>query len=233
MTASPRPAALVDVLCDLGVLTAAEWHTAEAVCRLEAERDEQVRLAVALTVRAVRHGHVCLELDRLVARGLVDDDGLPVEGTLPEIGVWVERLASSAAVRAPGEDRVAPLVLDGRRLYLDRYWRHEQRLADGLLDALGALDDRDPVAVEAVLDRLFDGREATDGQREAARRVTRRRLVVLTGGPGTGKTTTVVRMLAVLAATAPGGIPLRMVLAAPTGKAAARMAEAVRDDADG
>ncbi len=232
MSATGAAGALVDVLRDRDVLTAAEWHTAEAVCRLVDEPDDDVRLAVALAVRAVRHGHVCLELDRLAAQGLTDDDGQPVDVTLPEADPWIERLAASPAVRQPDEVGPVPLVLDGRRLHLDRYWRHEQRLADGLLDALGAIDDRDPSDVDAVLDRLFDESEAGAGQREAARRVAGRRLVVLTGGPGTGKTTTVVRMLAVLAATAPAGAPPRMVLAAPTGKAAARMAEAVRADVD-
>ncbi|MEX2562744.1 MAG: exodeoxyribonuclease V subunit alpha [Nitriliruptoraceae bacterium] len=229
MTTTSTP---VEDLRDLELLTLAEWHASEAITRLVGDDDPLVALAVALATRAVRQGHVCLELDRLVEQGLVADDGSPIDLALPALPEWRASLAASPAVRQPTDDHAAPLVLDANRLYLDRYWRHEQRLADGLLAAFGHIDDRDPDDVANVLDTLFDQGPETDMQRRACDLVTQSRLTVLTGGPGTGKTTTVVRMLAVLAATARQDAPPRMVLAAPTGKAAARMMDTVREGAD-
>ena len=239
MTHRVLPAGLVTtgLLADLweqDVVGPAEIHVTDTVARTTGERDPDVLLAIALAVRAPRHGHVCLEMDRLARDGLATDGGAPVEVTLPAPDAWRAKLLASPAVRAPDDASVAPLVLDGGRLYLDRYWLAEASLVDrarALFDE--PRDDRDPAAVAAVLDRLFGAAGAHDDrQRAAAQIATRRTLTVLTGGPGTGKTTTVVRLLATLAMTAPAGTSPRIVLAAPTGKAAARMAEAVRDEVE-
>ena len=128
---------------------------------------------------------------------------------------------------------VAPLRLDGTRLYLDRYWREERQLAADLrafaeADA-GALD---AALLDDGLARLFGG-EDDEQQRLAAAAAVRRRFAVVAGGPGTGKTTTVARIVALLAeqAAAAGAPPPLVALAAPTGKAAARLEEAVHDEA--
>lgn len=213
-----------------GVLEDADLHVTDAVARLTGTDDPAVLLAIALTVRAPRLGHVCLDLPRVHAVGLAADTGERVEVELPEPVAWQAALRASAAVRAPGEDGrpPTPLVLDGHRLYLDRYWRYEQRLVRRLHELVAAAPtDRDPGAVAEVLDQLFpDPDDAV--QRQAAEVAAARGLTVLTGGPGTGKTTTVVRLLAALWLTAAPGSAPQVVLAAPTGKAAARMAEAVR-----
>ncbi len=241
MSGSVVDSGLLAQLRASGVVTPVDLGVAETVCRLAGETGEDVRVAVALAARAPRHGHVCVELDRVAERLAVGaDDGTP--GTpaaaieWPEPAMWRDRVAASPAVRVAGThgDATRPLVLDGDRLYLDRYWRYEQRLLDRLQRLAGVTrHDTDPHVVRAWLDRLFgpvrDG--ALDRQRLAAALATSRALTVVSGGPGTGKTTTIVRILALLFATvqretAEG--PLRVALAAPTGKAAARMQEAVR-----
>lgn len=251
----PAPRSLTD-LRRRGVLTATEVHVTEALGRLTGEERDEVRLAIALTARAPRLGHVCLDLDRLAAHGVDAAGEEPVEVVLPEATAWRDALRASPAVRlsddadaargpagaGPGERAdepttptagaapTPPLVLDGPRCYLDRYWRYEVRLAERLRRlAAHRPDDRDPTTVTAALDRLFPPvDDGPDLQRQAAETAAQRALTVLSGGPGTGKTTTVVRLLAVLLETADGPPP-RIVLAAPTGKAAARMGEAVAE----
>ena len=146
----------------------------------------------------------------------------------PDPASWRARLEASALVGGP-------LRLEGTSLYLDRYWREERQIAADLL----ALRDGSPAGVDddrlAVgLARLFGG-EADARQRLAAETAVRRRLTVVAGGPGTGKTTTVARIVALLleqAASAGAPEPL-IALAAPTGKAAARLVEAVHEEAAG
>lgn len=226
-------APLVHELRQHGVFDDGDVQVADAVARLTGDRSPELVLAAAFAVRAPRLGHVCLDLERLQAVGLTTDRGTPVAVALPDPVAWRTQLTASPAVREPGEpDIVAPLVLDGDRLYLDRYWRYEQRLVARLRELLARrFDDHDPVATEEVLDRLFPAEEDVV-QRRAAASALHRGLTVLTGGPGTGKTTTLVRILAALSATTPPDPPLRVALAAPTGKAAARMAAAIRSSVD-
>jgi exodeoxyribonuclease V alpha subunit len=229
----PSTSEVLTALRERRVLSAADVHVTDAVARLTRERDPDVLLAIALAVRAPSQGHVCLELDRVHDRGLAAEGEEPVAVALPSPTVWRAALAASPAVRTPDDEHaVTPLVLDGDRVYLDRYWRYEQRLLQGVRRlAERRPDDRDPAAVDTALTELFPAApdDAPDLQRRAAEVAASRALTVLTGGPGTGKTTTVVRLLATLLLTAAEDRLPRIVLAAPTGKAAARMAEAVRD----
>ncbi len=131
--------------------------------------------------------------------------------------------------RAP--DR--PIRLIGTSLYLDRYWRDETDVAFDLIARSEALPlDVDEDVLAQGTARLY--REDRSGlQQRAALTALRRRLSVIAGGPGTGKTTTVARLLALVVAQAEAAMSRRplIALAAPTGKAAARMAEAVHDEA--
>jgi exodeoxyribonuclease V alpha subunit len=217
----------------LGVLEPAEVHVADAICRLVGERREEVRLAAALAVRAPRLGHVCLDLDRLAMHGIDAESEEAARIALPDATSWRAAIERGPAVRVADADpdaatASAPLVLDGDRLYLDRYWRYEDRLATRLRWLAAApVEDRPAPSVASALDRLFPpGDEDPDLQRHAAQIATSRALTVLSGGPGTGKTTTVVRLLATLLESGPV-TPPRVALTAPTGKAAARMGEAV------
>jgi exodeoxyribonuclease V alpha subunit len=229
------PAGLRDLgaLRRLGILDAADVHVTDAISRLVGEQRAEVRLAVALTVRAPRLGHVCLDLGRLAEHGVDVEGEQAAEVALPDPRDWRPALESSPAVRSahePEEATTAPLVLEDDRLYLDRYWRYEAGLAAHLRRlAARTVGDRSEAQVTAALDRLFPAdEEAPDLQRRAAEVAASRALTVLSGGPGTGKTTTVVRLLATLLETG-SGPPPRVVLAAPTGKAAARLGEAVTE----
>ena len=147
----------------------------------------------------------------------------------PPVATWCDALRRSPVVGRPGE--YAPLVLDeAGRLYLYRYWEYERQIAEDLQRrSVEEPGDVDLPRLREGLDRLFppaaDG--AVDWQRTAAAVAVLRRFCVISGGPGTGKTTTVIRILALLLEQA-AGRPLQIALAAPTGKAAARMQEAIR-----
>ena len=228
-----------------GVLGLADVHTAEALARIAGDGDEHVALATALTVRALRHGSVCVDLG-VVRDTVFDNDDRPLdldELPWPEPDAWLAACRASPLVAAadsgPGPGLATggvgstgrPLRLWGRLLYLERYWRQEESVRVQLEQRLGADPPTvDPARLEAGLARLFPTAErapdAPDAQRLAAQRSATGWITVLAGGPGTGKTTTVARLLALLRDQP--GPPLRVALAAPTGKAAARLQEAVQ-----
>ncbi len=222
---------------DAGVLSAADVHVALRLADLGGEADETVALAAGLAVRGPRLGHVHVDLATIRDTATVDADE-PVDlSTLPwpSAGAWIERVSASKLVTS-GEENVGssrPFRLVGTWLYLDRYWREERQVAADLR----ALSGRQPegVRVDVLaegLERLFPG-QTDSRQCLATASAVLRRLAVVAGGPGTGKTTTVARIVALLAEqTAAAGAPAPLVaLAAPTGKAAARLVEAVHEEA--
>lgn len=227
-----RATGLLRTFNEAGVLEAADVHVADRLGRLAEEDDERVLLAVALAVRAARAGAVCVDLDAVDATVTEADPELLATLTWPEAGAWRD------AVEASPLRRIGALRLDGRWLYLDRHWREEKQVCDDLLRRLGrdrpelehgpATDD-DLLAAGA--DRLFP--PGWDEQRDAALAAARRWTTVLTGGPGTGKTTTVARLLALVAEQydAHHHRAPRIALAAPTGKAATRLQESVAREA--
>ena len=191
--------------------------------RLEPQAPEAVLLAAALCCEALASGDVCLPLERLAGRRPWPE----VDLSMPALPVWRAQLEASSLVAAP--DDYAPLTLVGNRLYLARYQAYEEQLAEQLLTRAADAPDVDETRLSDSLARLFAfNQQSPDWQRLAAAQAVRRRLAVISGGPGTGKTTTVVRLLAALLEQ-PGGERLAIGLAAPTGKAAARMAEAIRN----
>ena len=198
-----------------GVLDAADVHAAQRIAELGHESDETVVLAVAMAVRALRGGSVCVDLPTAATAA-----GFP-ELDWPEPGRWL------AAVRSSGLAGRVLHVYGGQLLYLDRYWREEEQVCADLL----ALSSSTTAPVDSpAFDRLFP--PGYEEQRAAAETALSQAVTVLTGGPGTGKTTTVARLLAVLAeqAVAAGRPRLRIALSAPTGKAAARLTEAVNTE---
>jgi exodeoxyribonuclease V alpha subunit len=238
ITRARRAPGLLRAFNDIGLLSPADVHVATRLAQLAHEDDPIVALAVALAVRAPRLGHVYVDLATIRDTAAVESEE-PVDLTTlpwPEPKEWAERLSKSLLVAA-GEDaapRARPLRLVGTWLYLDRYWREERQLAANLAVLGAAAADGVDVAVLADgLTRLF-GDDAHDRQRMAAAAAVERRFAVVAGGPGTGKTTTVARIVALIAeqanaATAPA--PL-IALAAPTGKAAARLVESVHHEAE-
>ena len=196
------------------LLTSADLHVAARVGALGREDDERVLLALALAVRAVRRGSVCLSLDEV--RAAAPD--LP----WPDAEAWADAVRRSTLVDA------GVLRWDHRLLYLDRYHRLETQVCD---DLVARASQPAPVVDEARLAAAVGqvrGEHASPQQVEAAATAVRRWTTILTGGPGTGKTTTVARMLALLADQAAArGERISVALTAPTGKAASRLQEAV------
>ncbi|WP_199055481.1 AAA family ATPase, partial [Aquitalea sp. ASV15] len=182
----------------------------QLLLRLDPALDDSTLALVSELAAANQAGHVCLPIAHRPERRL---------------------LQASPVLGAPGS--YAPLILDAAgRLYFARHWFDEQSLARKLAQL--AADQRPlPASTLApVLHQLFPALPAgqPDRQKLAAALAARQRLLVVSGGPGTGKTTTVVRLLAMLAMLAER--PQVMVMAAPTGKAAARLSESVRNARD-
>ncbi|MGV0872017.1 exodeoxyribonuclease V subunit alpha [Mycolicibacterium sp. XJ879] len=192
---------LLRTFTDAELIESSDVHVAQRLTMLAGDNDERAALAIALLVRALRGGSVCLDL--------------------PSTEAQVEVKGLGAAVRASPLTGVA-LRVEGDLLYLDRYWREEEQVCKDIL----AMYSATPTRASADVDRLFPA--GFEEQRAAAEVALSQGLTVLTGGPGTGKTTTVARLLALLA----GGSRLRIALAAPTGKAAARLQEAVQTEVD-
>jgi len=166
---------------------------------------EKTARAAAFLSRAVRQGHICLDLS--VAP--LSDTGEAVPW--PPLAEWIDALRPCRAVAAPEAAALTPLVLDNAgRLYLRRYFDYEAALARALRNRATS-----------------GGGSPCEGQEAAIEAALTNSLTVISGGPGTGKTTTVVAIL--LRLMQPGLPPLRIALAAPTGKAAARLEQTIRD----
>ncbi len=144
------------------------------------------------------------------------------------VDAWIHALKHSPAVDASGQG-AAPLVLADGRLFLRRYRDYEQRLAQQIRSRCGPVSAVDEASAQALLMQWFPQRDASvfDWQQAACALSLGARLTLITGGPGTGKTHTAARLLALLCATAPEPSALRVALAAPTGKAAARLKQSI------
>lgn len=181
-----------------------------------------VLAGAALCCEALARGDVCLLLARVAGRQPWPES----DYRLPPLDALLAQLADSPLVGTGGG--YAPLILDGERLYLARYHAYEHDLAAQLRARHRQRPAVDEARLRESLERLFAfNRQRPDWQRLATAQAVRGNLAVISGGPGTGKTTTVVRLLAALLEQ-PGAERLAIGLAAPTGKAAARMAEAIR-----
>lgn len=238
-----RPVAVLEPFNLAGVLSPADVHTAATLCGLTGDERPEVLLAAALAVRAPQYGHVCVDLTR-VAQTVTGVDDAPValdDLDWPDPPVWRMLLESSPLVTVrptgtpkeidPAADRPLSLVAD--RLYLDRYWRYERRVAEVLRRRASRTQEGvDLAALRAALDRLLPpGDERPDRQRLAVATGALRSLAVIAGGPGTGKTHTVARLLALLHELAEDHRP-HVALAAPTGKAANHLTAALGEAAE-
>ena len=197
-------------------------------------------LAAAILSELEGHGHSCVQLSDLAASpaallGWSEKQWAQLAAAaapLPKgVAGWAKLLASCGQVWVRGEfDYDQPLVLDGERLYLRRYWREETQVAHAVRGRAEATHPVDTALVRAWLDKLFVAApEAArpDWQKLACAVALRGAVAIITGGPGTGKTYTVARLLALLFATAPDAARQRVALAAPTGKAAARLKQSI------
>lgn len=202
---------------------------ARLLARLERAVPPAVLLASALVSRSTGEGHVCLPLSKWAGREIAGGGERGTDLRCPPLKEWLAQLKRSALVGGRGQWR--PLILDGPdRLYLQRLYRYEQLLARHLRDRACAPDAPfERSRLRELLMRFFaDEPEARpDWQKAAGLIAAKRSLCVISGGPGTGKTTTVAKILSVWIGMRPDSPP-RIALCAPTGKAAARLSDAMQ-----
>lgn len=219
-----------------------ERYFARSMARLSGDDSPSLLLGAAAALHALSRGDLCYTLgDEL--RSESDDavDAGVEDVAWPEAEAWTLALRHSPAVEFVGaaideegagapERAARPLVLDAAgRLYLRRTFAEQHQVAEALTARALAEVEVDEDALATSLAGLFAHADEHDLQREAAAMAVRRHLSLITGGPGTGKTTTVAKVLASLVeqAFASGAPAPRVALTAPTGKAAARMAESL------
>ena len=206
-------------------LSVLDIHFADFIVRIDRSPCDELWWAAALASHSTGRGHTCFNLSELFEDAAPP---LPLKGRkLPRLDViqWRESLQPCDTVGSPGD--YTPMVLDSSgRLYLHRCWGYEQLVAAGILSR-SRMPDVNEARLDAALDRYFPLVDGTaDLQRSAARTALTRRFSVISGGPGTGKTATVARILALLLDLEGDSHP-EIVLAAPTGKAAMRLQQSI------
>lgn len=219
---------LFNSLIKLGVFEKIDFHFAECITDISNENNAVIKIASALVSKKLREGNICIELNNA---------GRELANYIPDLdedqflNAMSEALCESEIVGSPGD--VTPLILDKKnRLYLYRYWKYQEDLAKDILQRLqvrGTHKENDESKLEMALSRLFPSGnvdEEPDLQKIGARTAYLRNICVISGGPGTGKTTTVAKILALL-------VELmnikedEIVLCAPTGKAAGKLGDAI------
>jgi len=201
--------------------------------------------AGALVSHQLGNGEVYLDLEKLCKQpeltlAIPGDDALQSEidealdglSSLKAYTLEQWQTALSQSLLVESEHHNTPLVLDGNRLYLRRYWQYQQTLNTAIQERLQPVRDNLPKALQKQLQALFPGSpESPDWQKIACVLALRARFAIITGGPGTGKTTTLTKLLALLIELANeesnNTRSLTVLLAAPTGKAAARVSESI------
>jgi exodeoxyribonuclease V alpha subunit len=226
----PSLAALrkADVLRDLDV------HLVESLCRIcAAALSPAAQVLLALASRASGEGHACLDLespDWLPALDAAPAEAPAQPAQLPGGMSAAEArdvLAAAPQLVGDGSATATPFVLEASRLYLRRFWNYERLVAQRLLERARALSAPSPA--NPSLEKAIEAAPLVPEQRDAVRKALSGRLAIVTGGPGTGKTYVAAQFLLLLARHSAAGRPLRIRMAAPTGKAAARMDESLRD----
>jgi len=188
-----------------------------------------LQVAAALASNAVGKGNICTLLAQWAGRSIAwIEDEVEEEYLCPDVEAWEEQLTQAPVVGKPGEFK--PLILDAKhRLYLHRYWSYERELADTILEkARTVMDGLDDGRLKAGIERLFPGSvEETDWQRVAASAAVRQAFTAISGGPGTGKTYTVVKILALILEQSEKRS--LVALCAPTGKASSRLKGMIKE----
>lgn len=221
--------ALLEHHRSVGLLSPGDVHMASTLTRLVGDDRPEVALAVAYATRAPRHGDVAVDLTRIGAEAEADRfiEAAHAPPPWPEPHGWLAAIESSPLVTAT----TPAVVVRGSLVFLQRYDHYEHEVATQV--RLRTQTVIQPPDVPLVLaEQLLQG-EGSHRQLAAVRTAASSALSLIIGGPGTGKTTTVAALLAELMVNSPTGTPPRVALAAPTGKAAARLGEAVRHAAQG
>ncbi len=230
---------------EAGLVRRLDVAFARFVLELCPDTTAPVVMAAAMVAHMEGRGHSCLPIDELLHEtdallgwpAAAHDAWRTLMSALPtDAADWLAALRASPLVWLDDPARTdsaaggqTPLVLRGTRLYLRRYWRFEQRVAAQVLQRTAVPQAVDQAAARRWLDRLFPPPDTPglDWQKLACALALRGHLTIVTGGPGTGKTYTAARLLALLYAVDAAPERLRVALAAPTGKAAARLKQSV------
>ncbi len=222
---------LLHRLARYGEISWPSYYFAEFICSRDGSAvDNLLGYSAALVSEANLGGNVCLELDQLSGRPLfhskhVNNDEIPAG---PRLNEWCEALQASDCVGEPGQH--SPLIIEENRLYLNRFWFYEDFTANKIKAMLARTISTGSGSANTQLDILFKGGQGIDeDQKNAVFSAANKPFSVISGGPGSGKTSTVIRILALILQHKPD---YRIALAAPTGKAAARMMDSIRQRID-
>ena len=220
---------VLKLLAQTGDISYLSYYFAEFIAQQSnCEMDDLLVFSAALVSEKNQQGDVCILLDQYVNQPLFVASTSTLS-TLPKgisVSAWQQQLGDSACVGRPGD--LAPLILEGNRLYLSRFWFYETQVAQSILAKLKSPVLIDQTRFMPCLKRLFPNINKTSneaGQMVAVAIAASHRFSVISGGPGTGKTTTVVKLLSLLLSLAP---EMRIQLAAPTGKAAMRLVDSIQ-----
>ena len=212
-----------------GYLSEIDVHFGKFIEGLENNDAPDIFLAAALVSRAAGDGDGYLDLNSIALKPILFDingeDGLKS----PKLSEWLKTLSQSRAVGRSGEFR--PLILDEKnRLYLYRYWDYENRLSTTIKSRIKEdIQGIDKSILKESLNRLFpnNGNDEFNWHKVAGVITAFKKFCVITGGPGTGKTFTTAKILALLLELSRKD-KLSILIAAPTGKAAARIGESIK-----
>ena len=229
---------ILDLWLEAGWIRSIDMELALHLSELYDNHSHWAGLALVLVSHQLGRGHSCVDVhslykdpDRYLALPpeFARVSGIPLPSELFNRftkGDWLNEVMQSPLLGLPHEN--TPLVFDLKRLYLRRMWQLEARVSDRLKQRI-AVSSINRDSLEEYLNQLFPSCDATiDWQRVACAKSAVKRFAVITGGPGTGKTTTVVKLLALLKRLADDeGETFDIALAAPTGKAAARLSSSI------
>jgi len=190
-----------------------DWQFAKLLTKLAgAEDQEKLKYLLAYVSQATRNGHVCVDVRRLPPNVMGENFSF-------------EDIKTYGLIGKPGEN--TPLILDQDRLYLERYWQYEQKLAELLTARSQDMEILTlPEKITAYVERNFPTGNINDRQFMAVLMSTVKKLLLITGGPGTGKTRTIAEILRLFHELMPS---IRVAVCTPTGKASQRMTQALRE----
>ena len=212
-----------------GILDNKDIYFANFIADLSQDNNPEIFLGAALVSNATGKGDICLDLGSVSEKQVMEEQDVEIPVILPKLDLWIETLRKSPVVGKPGE--FCPLILDeNNRIYLYRYWEYEKILSELIKRRINEdVKNIDPSLLKDSLTRLFQIKSGTDidWQKVASMTAAIKKFCVISGGPGTGKTYTVAKILSILLEQE-SSKKLRIFLCAPTGKAAAKLSESIK-----